>query len=211
MGAAVISLASSVVGGLLVLAGQWLICRSEDRRYWRGLLRDAAADVATSFSQERAWLTSDRGLGKPTSHIDQTTYVIDRQRALNRLLTLPRGDAFESQLRSMGDGIETLWQAYSADEAEWQTTRAQLKEAINAFTSAVRLQVQRWASRPHMYAFVINMDQPLRMQSEPPDALKTSNGQHHSADQRLLAAEAAFKTASPSVIVRHSPGDRIAE
>jgi hypothetical protein len=143
MGTAVISLASSVVGGLLVLAGQWLIHRSEDQRYWRGLLRDAAADVATSFSQERAGLTSDRGLGKPTSHIDQTTYVIDRQRALNRLLTLPRGDAFESQLRSMGDGIETLWQAYSADEAEWEAARARLKEAINAFTAAVRFQVQR--------------------------------------------------------------------
>ena len=32
MATALISLASSVVGGLLVLAGQWLIHRSEDRR-----------------------------------------------------------------------------------------------------------------------------------------------------------------------------------
>ena len=51
MATAVISLASSVIGGLLVLAGQWLTRRSDDRRYWRGLLRDAAADLATSFSQ----------------------------------------------------------------------------------------------------------------------------------------------------------------
>ena len=111
MGAAIISLASAVVGGLLVLTGQWLIHRSEDRRYWRGRLRDAAADVATSFSQERAGLTSDRGRGKLTSHIDEVTYVVDRQRALNRLLTLPHGDAFEPQLRGMGDGIEQLWKA----------------------------------------------------------------------------------------------------
>lgn len=143
MSTAIISLVSSVIGGLLVLAGQWLIHRSEDRRYWRSLLRDAAADVATSFSQERAGLTSDRGQGKATSHIDETTYVIDRQKALNRLLTLPRGDAFEPQLRGMGDGIEALWQSYSADEAEWQAARARLKEAINAFTAAVRDQVQR--------------------------------------------------------------------
>src|SRR5215469_15038836 len=65
MATAVISLASSVVGGLLVLASQWLIHRSDDRRYWRGLLRDAAADFATSFSQEGAGLNSDRGRGKP--------------------------------------------------------------------------------------------------------------------------------------------------
>ena len=93
MATAVISLASLVIGGLLVLAGQWLIRRSEDRRYWRGLLRDAAADLATSFSQERAIPTSDRRRGKFTSHADEDTYLVDRQRALNRLLTLPHGDA----------------------------------------------------------------------------------------------------------------------
>lgn len=143
MGAAVISLASSVVGGLLVWAGQWLLHRSDDRRYWRGLLREAAADVATSFSQERAGLTFDRGHGKVASHVDETTYVVDRQRALNRLLTLPHGDAFGPQIRNMGDGIEKLWQAYPGTEEEWQTARARLKEAIDAFTAAVRHEVQR--------------------------------------------------------------------
>ena len=143
MGAAIISLASAVVGGLLVLTGQWLIHRSEDRRYWRGQLRDAAADVATSFSQERAGLTSDRGQGKPTSHIDEVTYVVDRQRALNRLLTLPHGDAFEPQLRGMGDGIEQLWKAYRGGDEEWYVARARLKEAIDAFRAAVRHEVQR--------------------------------------------------------------------
>jgi hypothetical protein len=77
MATAVISLASSVVGGLLVLAGHWLTRRSEGRRYWRGLLRDAAA-------------------------------------ALNRLVTLPHGDAFLPQVSRMGHDIEELWQAYWA-------------------------------------------------------------------------------------------------
>ena len=143
MATAIISLASSVVGGLLVLAGQWLIHRSEDRRYWRGLLREASADLATSFTQEGAGLNSDRGLGKATSHISETTYVVDRQRALNRLLTLPQGDAFGSQLGSMGDGIEKLWQAYSGSEEEWQAARTRLSEAVEAFRAAVRHKVQR--------------------------------------------------------------------
>jgi hypothetical protein len=143
MATAVISLASSVAGGLLVLAGQWLIHRSEDRRYWRGLLRDAAADVGTSFSQERAILTSDRGRGKATSHADETTYLVDRQRAVNRLLTLPHGDAFLPQLARMGQGIEELWQVYSGSEEEWQAARARLLEAIQAFNAAVRHEMQR--------------------------------------------------------------------
>ena len=143
MATAVISLAASVIGGLLVLAGQWLTRRSEDRRYWRGLLRDAAADLATSFSQERAILTSDRGRGKPTSHADEDTYLVARQRALNRLLTLPHGDAFLPQATRMGHEIEELWQAYSGSEKEWQAARGRLLEAIQAFNAAVRQEVQR--------------------------------------------------------------------
>jgi len=143
MATAVISLAASVIGGLLVLAGQWLTRRSEDRRYWRGLLREAAADLATSFSQERAILTSDRGRGKPTSHADEDTYLVARQRALNRLLTLPHGDAFLPQATRMGHGIEELWQAYSGSEEEWQAARGRLLEAIQAFNAAVRQEVQR--------------------------------------------------------------------
>jgi hypothetical protein len=143
MATAVISLASSVIGGLLVLAGQWLTRRSEDRRYWRGLLRDAAADLATSFSQERAILTSDRGRGKATSHADEDTYLVDRQRALNRLLTLPHGDAFLPQVTRMGHEIEELWKVYSGSDEEWQAARGRLREAIQAFNAAVRQEVQR--------------------------------------------------------------------
>jgi hypothetical protein len=143
MATAVISLASSVIGGLLVLGGQWLTRRGEDRRYWRGLLRDAAADLATSFSQERAILTSDRGRGKATSHADEDTYLVDRQRALNRLLTLPHGEAFEPQVTTMGRFIEELWQAYPGSEEEWQAARGRLREAIQAFNAAVRQEVQR--------------------------------------------------------------------
>jgi hypothetical protein len=61
MATAVISLASSVIGGLLVLAGQWLTRRSEDRRYWRGLLRDAAVDHKSA-----EWDTTSRNYGRRT-------------------------------------------------------------------------------------------------------------------------------------------------
>jgi len=43
----------------------------------------------------------------------------------------------------MGNGIEALWAAYSADEAEWQSARARLKEAISALTAAVRIPLQQ--------------------------------------------------------------------
>jgi hypothetical protein len=138
MSTALISLASSVVGGLLVIAGQLLLQRRADQRYWLGLLREAAVGVSTSFSQERAQLTFDRGRGKATSRADETSYIRDRQRAVNRLLTLPRGESFESYVSAMGKGIEDLWQVYSASEEDWQAARVRLLEAIKAFNVAVR-------------------------------------------------------------------------
>ena len=143
MATAVISVASSVVGGLLVLAGQWLIQRSNDRRYWRTLLRDAAADVATSFSRERAILTSDRARGKATSKADEESQVADQQQGLNRLFTLPHGDAFLPHVSRLGQCSTDLWQAYSGSEEEWLAARRRYLEAIQAFDTAVRQEVQR--------------------------------------------------------------------
>jgi hypothetical protein len=70
MGQAALSLASSVLGGLLVLAGQFVTRRAEDRRQWRIRLHEAAADLATSYSQERARLQLDRRRGASGSTID---------------------------------------------------------------------------------------------------------------------------------------------
>jgi hypothetical protein len=143
MATAVISLASSVVGGLLVLAGQWLKQRSDDRRYWRGLLRDAAADVVTSYSRERAKLTSDRERGKPTSKADQETQVANRQQSLNRLFTLPHGDAFAPHASRLGQCSTDLWQAYPGSDEEWLAARGRYLEAIQAFNTAVRQEMER--------------------------------------------------------------------
>jgi hypothetical protein len=82
------------------------------------------------------------GGGDASPDIDKVTYVVDRQRALNRLRTLPGGDAFEPLIASRGEGIEELWQAYSADDDQWHAARARLKEAIQAFTAVVRREIQ---------------------------------------------------------------------
>jgi hypothetical protein len=71
------------------------------------------------------------------------TYVVDRQRALNRLRTLPRGDVFEFEIDAMGAATEELWRALSSDDDDWYTSRERLKEAILRFTARVRLEVQR--------------------------------------------------------------------
>src|SRR5215472_11960041 len=99
MATAVISLAASVIGGLLALAGQWLTRRSEDRRYWRRLLRDAA-DLATSFSQERAILTSDRRRGNPTSSCQRWGHSAAREHRMGET------DSFVDSVR---DNISTTY------------------------------------------------------------------------------------------------------
>ena len=142
MATAIISLASSVVGGLLVLAGQWMIHRSDDRRYWLGLLRDAAADVATSFSRERAILTDDRGEGKATSQAKEDPQVANRQQALNRLFMLPHGDAFIPHVTRLGECSMDLSEAYSGSDEEWHAARGRYLEAIQAFSAAVQQEMR---------------------------------------------------------------------
>jgi hypothetical protein len=141
---AIISLLSSIVGGGLVLAGQILAHQSEDRRHWRTLLQAAAAEVATSFAQERAQLTVDRRRGRTTSDIDEITYTVDRQRALGRLRTPPGGDSFDPEIDAMGSAVEELWRALSsAEDEEWLASRRGLKEAIMKFNERVRTEIQR--------------------------------------------------------------------
>ncbi len=54
MANALLSLLSSIVGGMLVLAGQFFARRAENRRQWLLRLHEAAADLATSYFQEAA-------------------------------------------------------------------------------------------------------------------------------------------------------------
>ena len=51
---AVLSIVSSVIGGSLVLAGQFFVKRAEDKRVWLIRLQKAASDLATSYLQEAA-------------------------------------------------------------------------------------------------------------------------------------------------------------
>jgi hypothetical protein len=89
MASALLSLLSSVVGGTLVLAGQYFARRAEDRRQWLLRLHEAAADLATSYLQEAAVVNDARRSGRAMTEVPATTYVVDRQKALGRFRALP--------------------------------------------------------------------------------------------------------------------------
>jgi len=50
---AVLSIVSSIIGGGLVLAGQFFVKRAEDKRVWLIRLQEAASDLATSTGGRR--------------------------------------------------------------------------------------------------------------------------------------------------------------
>lgn len=138
MGTALLSLVSSIVGGLLVLAGQYLARRAEERRHWLTRFQDAAGDYATSFLEEGARVNDARRarkLGK--DDVEVSTYVVDRQKALGRFLTLPWAPALEEQRRAMGRGIERVWAAWDGTDEEFQSAYDESRTAVRAFTSAV--------------------------------------------------------------------------
>lgn len=137
IGGALLSLVSSIVGGVLVLAGQYVAGRAEDRRQWLLRLHEAAADLATSYLQEAALVNDSRRSGKAAKDVAATTYVVDRQKALGRFRTLPWGSAFERERASMGAAIEKLWRAWDNPDDEFRRAYDDVRSAVAAFTSSV--------------------------------------------------------------------------
>jgi hypothetical protein len=134
---ALLSLLSSIVGGVLVLTGQHFARRAEDRRQWLLRLHEAASDLATSYLQEAALVNDSRRSGKAEKDVATTTYVVDRQKALSRFRTLPWGSAFESERRSMGAAIEKLWLAWDGPDDQFQRAYNDARSAVATFTSSV--------------------------------------------------------------------------
>jgi hypothetical protein len=134
---ALLSLFSSIVGGVLVLAGQYFARRAEDRRHWLLRLHEAAADLATSYLQEAALVNDSRRSGKAAKDVATTTYVVDRQKALGRFRTLPWASVFERERQSMGAAIDKVWLAWDDPDDEFQRAYKDVRSAVAAFMSSV--------------------------------------------------------------------------
>jgi hypothetical protein len=137
MANALLSLLSSVVGGMLVLMGQYFAGRAEDRRQWLLRLHEAAADLATSYLQEAALVNDARRSGKAQTDVATTTYVVDRQKALGRFRALPWGSAFEPERGRMGRSVQRLWSAWGDRDDDFQQAYDDVRSAVAGFSSAV--------------------------------------------------------------------------
>jgi hypothetical protein len=144
---AVLSIVSSIIGGMLVLAGQLFTRRAEDRRQWLIRLQEAASDLAISYLQEAATVNDRRRSGVDKSHVEATTYVVDRQKALGRFRTLPWGADFETERKAMGRGIESLWAAWDDPDDEFQRTYDRARVTVSEFTTAIGAHITRLSTR----------------------------------------------------------------
>jgi hypothetical protein len=140
---AVLSIVSSIVGGGLVLAGQFFVNRAEDRRVWLIRLQEAGGDLATSYLQEAATLNDRRRAGVEKRRVVTATYVVDRQKALGRFRTLPRSGEFEEYRLAMGRAIELLWRAWDDPDEEFQLAYDRAREAASQFMTAIGAHVLR--------------------------------------------------------------------
>jgi hypothetical protein len=138
VGNAVLSLLSSIVGGVLVLAGQTLARRHEDRRLWLTRLYEAAGDLATSYLQEAARVNDSRRSGRVAKdEVDTSTYIVDRQKALGRFRTLPWASTVEAERRGMGAAIQDVWATWDGPDEEFQRAYDDARTAVERFTSSV--------------------------------------------------------------------------
>jgi hypothetical protein len=134
---AVLSIVSSVIGGGLVLAGQFFAKRVEDKRIWLIRLQEAAGDLATSYLQEAAMVSDCRRAGLDISQVESATYVVDRQRALGRFRTLPWSSDFEVHRQAMGRDIEKVWRAWDDSDEEFRLAYDSSRAAVSDFMTAV--------------------------------------------------------------------------
>jgi len=134
---ALLSLLSSIVGGALVLAGQFFARRAEDRRQWLLRLHEAAADLATSYLQEAALVNDARRSGMAIREVPTTTYVVDRQKALGRFRALPWGSTFETERRRLGPAVSALWAAWDDGDDDFQQAYNDVRSVVAEFTDAV--------------------------------------------------------------------------
>ena len=134
---AVLSIVSSIIGGGLVLAGQFFVKRAEDKRVWLIRLQEAASDLATSYLQEAATVNDRRRAGTDMSRVETATYVVDRQKALGRFRTLPWSSDFEAQRQAMGKTIEGVWRAWGESDDEFQLAYKNARAAASEFMATV--------------------------------------------------------------------------
>jgi hypothetical protein len=140
---AVLSIVSAIIGGGLVLAGQLVIKRAEDKWVWLIRLQEAASDLATSYLQEAAIANDRRRAGAEMSQVETATYTVDRQKALGRFRTLPWSSEFEALRQAMGRGIEGVWRAWDESDDEFQLAYKGARAAVAAFMAAVGAQILR--------------------------------------------------------------------
>ena len=132
----VLSIVSSIIGGGLVLAGQFFVKRAEDKRVWLIRLQEAASDLATSYLQEAATVNDRRRAGTDMSRVETATYMVDRQKALGRFRTLPWSSDFEAQRQAMGKTIEGVWRAWDESDDEFQLAYKSARAAASEFIAA---------------------------------------------------------------------------
>ncbi|MET3421868.1 hypothetical protein BJ973_001080 [Actinoplanes tereljensis] len=148
MANALLSLLSSIVGGTLVLAGQFFARRAENRRQWLLRLHEAAADLATSYFQEAALVNDARRSGKAMNEVPATTYVVDRQKALGRFRALPWGSDFETERQRMGGAVTALWRAWDDEDEDFQHAYDEVRGAVADFTGAIGRHLSGRPARP---------------------------------------------------------------
>ncbi len=140
---AVLSIVSSVIGGGLVLAGQFFVKRAENKWVWLIRLEEAASDLATSYLQEAAAANDRRRAGVDITQVETATYVVDRQKALGRFRTLPWSSDFEAHRQAMGHGIEGVWRAWDESDEGFQFAYKCARAAVSEFMAAVGAQILR--------------------------------------------------------------------
>lgn len=132
--ASLLGLAGAVIGGTLVIAGDFFARRSQRHADRRERLRLAAADLIATYLRARSQIIASRTAGRGVTVDDLWPH--ERQLALARLFTLPGSESLQEPLIAVRDTTLQLYNARADQDIE-PYLKKQL-EALRALEAKVR-------------------------------------------------------------------------
>lgn len=135
------ALAGTIVGGVLVLLGDFLRRRDEGRREFARNLANASASLASLCNRLSGELIDARGEGV---HLDEiSTSRPERWEVVTRFYITPGSERIADEASAMINHYQKLLESYSTDDVVWQETERAFYRSLLQFESAARTVVGR--------------------------------------------------------------------
>lgn len=148
MGELLTALVAAILGGSIVLAGDFFVRRAEEQHQGADHLQKSAADVIATYAAARSAMIGARIGGEELPSEERLLYI-KRNKLWTYLACTPGSGEIEGLLPEAAGASEAMKAVFYEDEPEWRPRIDAAHEAIKAVERAVR--ATSAAERAHIW------------------------------------------------------------